>query len=60
MGASTHEDLFFDLPRLYRQLADYLLFYNCQRVYHALDVQTPMQFLIAREAMSKMSVTYTC
>lgn len=54
-----YEDLFFDLPRLYRHLADYLLFYNCQRVHHALNVQTPMQFLIAQRTMSKMSVTYT-
>jgi transposase InsO family protein len=55
----VYEDLFFDLPRLHRQLADYLVFYNCQRVHHALDLQTPMQFLVAQKAMSKMSVTYT-
>jgi transposase InsO family protein len=55
----VYEDLFFDLPRLHRALADYLVFYNCQRVHHALNLQTPMQFLVAQRAMSKMSVTYT-
>jgi transposase InsO family protein len=38
--------------------ADYLVFYNCQRVHHALDGQTPMAYLIAQGALSKMSVTY--
>jgi len=55
----VYEDLFFDLPRLHRALADYLVFYNCQRVHHALNLQTPMQFLVAQGAVSKMSVTYT-
>lgn len=55
----VYEDLFFDLPRLHRQLAEYLIFYNCQRVHHSLNQQTPMQFLISQKAMSIMSVTHT-
>jgi putative transposase len=54
-----HQDLFHDLPRLLQHLAEYLVFYNCQRVHHALNWQTPMQFLLTQRAMSKMSVTYT-
>ncbi len=56
---AVHEELFHDLPRLHRQLAAYLIFYNCRRVHHTLNLQTPLQFLIAQHAMSKMSVTYT-
>lgn len=40
-------------------LADYLVFYNCERVHHALDLQTPLAYLLAQGAWSKMSVTYT-
>lgn len=53
----VYEECFFDLPRLHRALADYLIFYNCQRAHHALQLQTPVQFLVSQTAMSKMSVT---
>lgn len=55
----VYQDLFHDLPRLHRALAEYLIFYNCQRAHHALKLQTPVQFLLSQKAMSKMSVTYT-
>ncbi len=40
-------------------LVDYLVFYNCERVHQALGFQTPMAYLLAAGALSKMSVTYT-
>ncbi len=47
-------------PRAFHlQLAEYLVFYNCERAHHALGMQTPMAHLLAEGAMSKMSVTHT-
>jgi transposase InsO family protein len=40
-------------------LADYLLFYNTQRIHSALGKQTPLDFLLSKDLLSKMSVTYT-
>jgi transposase InsO family protein len=42
-----------------RQLADYIIFYNTQRVHKALENQSPMDYLIKKGLMSKKSVTYT-
>ena len=39
--------------------ADYLLFYNCQRVHKTLSNKTPMDYLFEKGVMSKKSVTYT-
>lgn len=41
------------------QLTEYLLFYNTQRIHFALGKQTPLDFLISNNLLSKMSVTYT-
>lgn len=40
-------------------LADYLLFYNYQRVHQALGDTSPMAYLLQKGVMSKNSVTYT-
>jgi transposase InsO family protein len=40
-------------------LTDYLLFYNTQRVHSALGKQTPLDYLLSNNLLSKMSVTYT-
>ena len=40
-------------------LADYLIFYNCERAHQALALQTPMAYLLSQGALSKMSVTRT-
>ena len=55
----VHEHLIRSPRAFHLQLADYLVFYNCERVHHALRLQTPLAFLLAEGAMSKMSVTHT-
>ncbi len=55
----VHEFLVREPRRFHLQLADYLVFYNCERVHHALHLQTPMAFLMAQGLLSKMSVTHT-
>ena len=40
-------------------LADYLVFYNYQRVHKALDNISPMAYLFEKGVMSNKSVTYT-
>lgn len=48
-------------PKLFTgKLIDYLLFYNTQRVHSAHDnLQSPMDYLILKGVMSKMSATHT-
>ncbi len=41
------------------KLADYLVFYNYQRVHKALDLKSPMAYLRQKGEMSNNSVTYT-
>lgn len=55
----VHEFAVRDPRRFHLHLADYLIFYNCERAHYALDFQTPLGYLLAQSAMSKMSVTYT-
>lgn len=55
----VHEEVARDPAAFQRELANYLLFYNCQRVHSALNQQSPMQHLVAKGVMSKKSVTYT-
>jgi putative transposase len=42
-----------------RKLMDYLIFYNTKRPHHALDLKTPMQYLIEHNPKSKMYWTRT-
>jgi len=55
----VHEALIRNGKAFHLQLAQYLVFYNCQRVHEALQMKTPLDFLISEKAMSKMSVTCT-
>ncbi len=52
-GLVRYPDLF------YRQLAEYLIFYNSRRPHQALHFQTPLAFLVAEKALSNMSVSRT-
>jgi len=40
-------------------LANYLIFYNYQRVHKALDLKSPVAYLLEKGVMSNNSVTYT-
>ena len=55
----VHEHLIRSPRAFHLQLADYLIFYNCVRPHHALQLQTPLAYLIAESPLSKMSVTNT-
>ena len=55
----VHEFLVREPQRFHLQLAEYLVFYNCERPHHALGMQTPMAYLISESAMSNKSVTHT-
>ncbi len=55
----VHEHLIRSPHAFHLQLADYLIFYNCERPHHALGLQTPLAYLVAEGALSKMSVTHT-
>ena len=55
----AHEDLIREPPEFLRALANYLVFYNTQRVHHALNNCTPLAFLLSHNLLSNLSVTYT-
>ncbi len=55
----VHEDVVRTPAAFQRQLADYLIFYNCQRAHAALQMLSPVQHLLAEGVMSKKSVTHT-
>jgi transposase InsO family protein len=55
----VHEAVARDPAAFKRALANYLVFYNCQRVHSALNQQSPMPHLVAEGVMSKKSVTCT-
>ena len=57
---NPHLDLLINnLEEFNHHLADYLVWYNCQRVHKTLKLKTPLQDLIEQGRMSKMSVTHT-
>jgi transposase InsO family protein len=42
-----HEELLFtDLALFNRKLADWLVFYNAERLHHSLSQQSPLSFLL--------------
>jgi len=41
------------------KLAEYLIFYNTERPHKSLGLKSPVDYLISKGALSKMSVTYT-
>jgi transposase InsO family protein len=55
----VHEFAIRQPREFYLHLADYLVFYNCERAHQALALQTPLAYLLAQGALSKMSVTRT-
>ena len=55
----VHEDS-VRWPQVFlRHLAEYLVFYNSERVHSALGNRTPLAFLLSQGQMSKMSMTHT-
>ncbi len=55
----VHEDSIREPQEFLRHLADYLVFYNTERIHHALHNQTPLAVLLSQGHLSNMSVTYT-
>ena len=55
----VHEDSIREPREFLRHLGEYLVFYNRERIHHALRKQTPLSYLLAQKQMSKMSVTHT-
>ena len=55
-----HEDLLFtDLPEFNRKLAHWLLFYNTRRPHVALNMKSPIQWLIQNQPNGQRLWTYT-
>ncbi len=55
----VHEDSIREPQEFLRHLGEYLVFYNSERIHHALGKQTPLGYLLSQKQMSKMSVTHT-
>jgi putative transposase len=55
----VHEELIRTPSAFHLQLAQFLIFYNCHRAHLSLDLQSPMNYLVAQQQLSKMSVTRT-
>jgi transposase InsO family protein len=55
----NHLDTIHDKELFSRQLADYLIFYNTQRVHKSLGNRTPVDYLIEQGVLSQMCLTYT-
>ena len=55
----VHEDSIREPREFLRHLGEYLVFYNSERIHHALGKQTPLGYLLSQKQMSKMSVTHT-
>ncbi len=51
----VHEDCIRAPREFLRHLSEYLVFYNSERVHHALGNQTPLRYLPAQRQMSRMS-----
>jgi transposase InsO family protein len=56
---NNHLDSILDHKQFAQQLAEYLIFYNCQRPHQALNMLSPLQFLVQKGYMSHMSLTRT-
>jgi len=55
----NHLDLIHDKPLFCQKLADYLIFYNTQRVHKGLQNKTPVDYLIEQGVLSQKCLTYT-
>lgn len=49
----NHLDLIHDKELFHQKLADYLIFYNTQRVHKGLQNRTPIDYLIEQEVLSQ-------
>jgi transposase InsO family protein len=56
---NNHLDSILDQKLFAQQLAEYLIFYNCQRPHQALNMLSPLQYLVQKGDMSHMSLTRT-
>jgi putative transposase len=55
----NHLDLIHDKALFHQKLADYLIFYNTQRIHKGLQNKTPVDYLIEQGVLSQMCLTYT-
>ncbi len=55
----VHEEVVRSPVAFQQQLANYLVFYNCERAHASLNYQSPVQHLLAEGLMSKKSMTHT-
>lgn len=55
----NHLDLIHDKELFFQKLADYLIFYNTQRVHKGLQNKTPIDYLIEQGVLSQKCLTYT-
>jgi transposase InsO family protein len=55
----VHEEAIRVPTDFLRHLGEYLVFYNSERIHHALQKQTPFAYLRSQLQLSKMSVTHT-
>jgi putative transposase len=55
----NHLDLIHDKELFHQKLADYLIFYNTQRVHKGLENKTPVDYLIEQGVLSQRCLTYT-
>lgn len=55
----NHLHILHDIDLFRKKLADYMVFYNTQRPHKALNLKSPIQYLVSEGVMSNMSATYT-
>jgi transposase InsO family protein len=55
----NHLDLIHDKELFHQKLADYLIFYNTQRIHKGLQNKTPVDYLIEQGVLSQKCLTYT-
>jgi putative transposase len=55
----NHLDVIHDKELFHQKLADYLIFYNTQRVHKGLGNKTPVDYLIEQGVLSQRCLTYT-
>ena len=54
-----HTDIIHDKKLFFQKLADWNVYYDCDRRHHSLGLKSPLQYLIENGGMSQKSLTYT-
>lgn len=54
-----YEDIIHNRKLFSQELADYMIFYNTDRIHDSLENQSPLNYLLLKGALSQMSLTYT-